>query len=169
MKNSKLLLLAVPLVLAACVAEEPADDTAMADIDAPAGDMMPPPAMDTGMMMAGGEMAGMGSQIAINAVNNSGVSGNVELTPEGNQTRVMVNLVGAPSGEHKGHIHEGTCANLGTVVQPLEDIDASGSSTTTVNIPAATVMNGQHVIAYHVAGGDPGQPIACADIPSKAM
>lgn len=165
MRTSKLLLLAVPLALAACVADEPADDTAMADIEAPAADMPPPP-LDTDMGMAGDTMAGMGSRIAINALNDSGVSGNVELTPEGSGTRVMVSLTGAPAGAHKGHIHEGTCANLGAVVQPLDDIQASGSSTTTVNIPSATVMNGQHVIAYHTAGGDPGQPIACAAIPA---
>ncbi|MEX2584612.1 MAG: hypothetical protein WD766_15190 [Gemmatimonadota bacterium] len=104
-------------------------------------------------------------------VGDSGISGEATVTDRGQQTEIMVRLTGAEAGEHPGHIHSGTCASIGGVVQPLESITAdatgTGTMTTTVELPAMTVMNGEHVIAYHPVGGGP--PATCAQIPTHAM
>lgn len=84
-----------------------------------------------------------------------------------------VRLSGPQSGSHQGHIHRGTCDNLGGVVQPLQPVDApqggQGTSNSTVGIPPATVMNGQHIVVYHTVGGSPGAPVVCANIPQGTM
>ena len=70
-------------------------------------------------------------------------------------------------------MHTGTCDSPGEVVVPLEsvsvDATGAGTSTSTVQVPLATVMNGQHIVAVHEAGGNPGNPIACAAIPQHSM
>lgn len=125
--------------------------------------------MDTGMAGAPG-MAGMENRVQLNPVNNSGISGEAMLNPTGNQVQVMVRLMGTPGNTtHQGHIHSGRCPNPGGVVAPLQPIttgaDGAGEMTTTVDVPAAAAMDGQHVVQYHTAGGSPGQPVACGDIP----
>lgn len=117
-------------------------------------------------------MAPMGGMVAqMNPIEGSGVGGEITITDRANQTEVMVRLTGtAPSGSHPGHIHSGTCENIGGVVQALEPIIAdntgTGTMTTTVNIPPMTLMSGNHVVVYH---GDGGSPITCAAIPAHVM
>jgi hypothetical protein len=116
----------------------------------------------------------MGSTVALQAVGGSGITGEATLTESAQRTQVMVRLMGSqPNATHQGHIHEGTCANVGSVVVPLDpitvDAQSMGTSTTTVDVPIHTVANGQHLIAYHVAGGSPGAPAACGEIPAHMM
>lgn len=106
------------------------------------------------------------------AIGNSGVSGTAQLMEHGaGQTMVTVSLTGTGSGSHPGHIHSGTCDNLGAVVVPLQTVEranGSGTSTSTVEVPIATVMNGQHVVNFHAGAGDnPMAPVACAQIPAQ--
>lgn len=165
MKLTRLLsLAAVPLVMLACA---PADD----DVDVLEDDA----AFEEPMVMEEpGAMMDMDMQtMDFMALGDMGHTGQVQVMPMGMQTQIMVTLSGPEAGAHMGHIHQGTCDNLGSVVVPLETVDvmdgAPGTSTSTVDIPAETVMNGQHVVAYHVAGGEPGQPVVCANIPMHAM
>lgn len=82
---------------------------------------------------------------------------------------------------HPAHIHEGTCAELGSVVFPLtdvaapastdgDDMAASGSpiavetSITTIDVPLADVVNGDHAINVHESADNIGNYIACGDI-----
>ena len=65
-------------------------------------------------------------------LNNSGISGEATLTPQGSQLQVMVRLTGlAQGGEHPGHIHSGTCDAPGPVVTPLQPISAGADGTET--------------------------------------
>ncbi len=116
----------------------------------------------------------MGSTIALQAVGGSGITGETTLTESGQRTQIMVRLMGSqPDATHQGHIHQGTCANLGSIVVPLDpinvDAQSMGTSTTTVDVPIHTVANGQHLIAYHVTGGSPGAPVACGEVPAHTM
>ena len=123
---------------------------------------------DAGMMDPAADAAGMRT-IAFTSVGSPEHRGEVMLHPMGGQTEITVRLSGPQSGTHQGHIHSGTCDNLGPPVQPLEPVEVpqsgQGTSTTTVNIPPATVMNGEHLVAYHDAGG---APVVCAEIPAGA-
>lgn len=144
---------------------------------------------DTTMMTGGADTAnmsemqrqqeGMGErmQAQLQPVNNSGVSGEVNLTPAGNGTTITLTLEGSDAAEgeqarrHLAHVHTGTCANIGSVVAPLDSIVADSgrglTSTTLVDIDAATLADGNHLVAAHEAGGNPGRPIVCADIPRQ--
>ena len=122
--------------------------------------------------MAAGAVGGM-QTVPFTALGSGGHAGSVMIHPSGQQTQVMVQLSGPQSGVHQGHIHTGTCENLGSVVQPLQSVDVPqtgpGSVTSTVSIPPATVMNGQHIVVYHTTGGSPGAPVVCAPIPQQTM
>jgi hypothetical protein len=116
-------------------------------------------------------MAAMSADFA--PVDNSGASGTIRVSESGSGTQIVAMLNGAGEGVHQGHIHAGTCAQPGSPVTPLEpvttDATGSGQATSTVDIPASTVMNGQHIVMYHAAGGSPGAAIACAAIPAHQM
>jgi hypothetical protein len=156
--------IALPLFLyfAACGEEQrPADDPFVDGVGADGGPLTTPPAapMD------------MDQRAQMQALQGSGVGGEVTVREMGNQTQVMVRLTGGTANAtHPGHIHSGTCQNIGAVVQALEPItaDASGAGTmtSTLDLPPATVMNGQHIVVYH---GEGGNPVACAAIPEHRM
>lgn len=155
---------AFALGLAACETEG-ADDAEMETMTGGADTMsaMQPDAMGERM------------EFQFQAVNNSGVGGAVYLTPTGDRTTVVVELQPPPGASpeghtHMAHIHSGTCASIGSVVAPLDNIvnDASRgpTSTTVVDIDIATLTDGNHLVAAHEAGGTPGAPVVCADIPA---
>lgn len=163
-------LAAIPFALAACgggddAAEGAADTTASMDSMTTTTTM---PA-DTGM--AGAQA--MGSAVTMNAVGGSGVTGQAQFMDHGGgSTMVTVNLTAQGNTTHSGHIHTGTCDAPGDVVAPLQDItlaNGTGSSSSTLQIPLATVMNGQHIVAYHQGQGEnAGAPVVCGQIPAQA-
>jgi hypothetical protein len=125
-------------------------------------------------MGAPGTGTGMASTITLQPVAGSGVSGEATLTEMGQQTQVMVRLMGSqPNATHQGHIHSGTCDNIGSVVAPLQPVQVdgqgSGTSTSTVNVSIHDASDGRHVVAYHEAGGSPGAPAVCGEIPAHTM
>jgi hypothetical protein len=170
MKISKLCVLAgIPLVLAACEAEEA--EIAEGPVLEEEADLAPARAPATGATTAAGE-GGTRATINLQPLNDSGVTGEATFTSTGDQTQVVLRVTGAPANStHPAHIHTGSCENQGGVAAPLESVsvDASGTgtSTSTVSIPLATVMDGQHYVQAHQAGG--GQPITCGDIPTQNM
>lgn len=177
MKLSKTwLLLGLPLVLAACGAndtdaeEDDPTDGAAADSASAAAAVPPAPAtMDTAHAAMAPQM------VPMTALAGSGVTGEATLSEAAGQTQIAVRLAGfQPSSSHSGHVHQGTCDAPGAPVAPLQDIaaDASGAgtATSTVAIPTSVAMNGQHIIAYHQASGDNmGPPVVCGAIPGHAM
>lgn len=104
-------------------------------------------------------------------IDDSGVEGTAHIEPDGQQVRITVTLRTAGAGTHRGHVHSGTCASRGRSVFELEPIvtDASGTgeALSTVDLPASALMDGQHIIVYHAAGGSPGPSVVCADIPVR--
>lgn len=145
-----------------------ATDTTMA---APAADASMPPAAPADSAMAG-QTSGA-STVQMTAVGGSGVTGQAQIMGHGaGETMVTVTLQGTGSGTHPGHVHQGTCENLGSVVAPLQDLTmagGTGTSTTTLQVPMATVMNGQHVVNFHAGSGEnPMAPVACGAIPAQA-
>ncbi|HEX8832204.1 MAG TPA: hypothetical protein VF705_13605 [Longimicrobium sp.] len=170
-------LCALPLALGACGGggEEGAAggaDTTAAAVPADGGAMATTPApMPADSAMASPSAAAPPVQMM--ALNNSGVSGQAQVMPHGEgETMVTVTLQGPGSGTHPGHIHSGTCDSLGPVVAPLENVtmaNGTGTSTSTVKVPQATVMNGQHVVNFHAgAGENPMAPVVCGPIPAQS-
>jgi hypothetical protein len=171
-------LTALPFVLAACgggednaSVEGAADTTAATMTDTMTGSTATAAPMGTDTAMAGAQA--VGGAVTLNAVGTSGVTGQAQIMDHGNnQTMVTVNLTAQGSTTHGGHIHTGTCDAPGAPVVPLQDItlaNGTGSSSSTVSVPLATVMNGQHIVAYHErAGENPGAPVVCGAIPAMA-
>jgi hypothetical protein len=166
-------LTALPFALTACgggdeeTAEGTAIDTTTATMSMDSA-ATTPMATDTGM---GGAQA-MGGAVTMNAVGSSGVTGQAQFMDHGGgQTMVTVNLTAQGNTTHSGHIHKGTCDSPGEVVAPLQDItlaNGAGSSSSTVPAPLATVMNGEHIVAYHQGqGANAGAPVVCGQIPAQ--
>lgn len=160
------------LAVAACGggedgAEVVADPSVAAVTPAPSATT--PPTTPAESTMTGHSSAS--TPVQLTALNNSGVTGQAQIMEHGAaETMVTVTLQGQGSGTHPGHIHSGTCDNLGPVVAPLESVamaSGTGTSSSTVKVPMSTVMNGQHVVNYHAGSGEnPMAPIACGAIPA---
>ena len=174
MKPTRLwVLAALPFTLAACgggddEAAEATTDTTTAAMSMDSAATTTPMATDTGMSGA----QAMGSAVTMNAVGSSGVTGQAQFMDHGGgQTMVTVTLNAQGNTTHSGHIHKGTCDSPGEVVAPLQDItlaNDTGSSTSTVPAPLATVMNGEHIVAYHQGqGASAGAPVVCGQIPAQ--
>ena len=95
--------------------------------------------------------------------NDSGESGTATLTPDGEQTTVTIELTGAPSTPQPAHIHSGSCAELGDVVHPLDDV-TDGMSETTVAAPLADLQEGEFAINVHESADAIQNYVACGDI-----
>jgi hypothetical protein len=80
---------------------------------------------------------------------------------------------------HPAHIHSGTCAELGDVVLPLENLTdpaamgevvGSGAtismvtSRTVVDAPLADILAAEHAVNVHLSDDDIGTYIACGNI-----
>lgn len=108
--------------------------------------------------------------VPINELNDSGVSGDASLTDNGDGTTTVDILVDGATGGHPAHIHSGTCAELGDVVYPLTDVDASGASITVIDVPLADLLaSGPYAINIHLSADEVGTYVACGDIPAEAV
>jgi len=71
---------------------------------------------------------------------------------------------------HPAHIHTGSCANLGDVVGPLNDVtlvdgsDRVGVSRTKVDLSIKDILESPHAIMSHASAENIGTYIACADL-----
>lgn len=175
--NQLVLLSIVPLALAGCDREAERTAEMAAEIEQEAADV------DAGQSLAADTLevtsegqTGMQASVAMNELSGSGVSGDATVAAgeASGQSRVVVNLRAArtASGVHQGHIHQGTCDSLGGVVVPLPPITVAGgvgTASSSVAVDPMSVMDGNHVVAYHEAGGNPGRPVVCGEIPGHTM
>jgi hypothetical protein len=104
-------------------------------------------------------------------VTDSGINGRLLLLERGEQTEVTLQLRGAAgSGTHQAHVHRGDCNALGPAIVALEpvvtDDSGSGSSSSMIDIAMDDLVDGEHLVAAHEAGGDPGSPVVCGGIPA---
>lgn len=105
------------------------------------------------------------------SVGGAPVTGEVEVDDDGNEVEADVVIRGSTAGAvHQGHIHAGRCSAVGAVVQALEPVtigeDGEGTAENRIALPPATVLNGDHVVQYHEANGNPGAAVLCVDLPA---
>jgi hypothetical protein len=98
---------------------------------------------------------------------DSGVTGTVVLTADGDQTIVTVQLEGSEAG-YEGHMFDSTCDNhqAATVFYPIEAVDADGQSESTVDAPLSELTNGKFWIHMHRPAGERGVGVACGQVPA---
>lgn len=109
--------------------------------------------------------------VAMEPVGGSMLTGQVEIDDDNGNTGIDVQVEGSTEGAvHQGHIHTGSCEAPGAVVQPLQPVtigdDGEGTSENDLQLAYTTVTDGQHIVVFHQAGGNPGAPALCVAIPS---
>lgn len=171
MKTSRLMALACVLALGACKGGDASKESGEADsLSAPpadtTGSVVPLPPDSAAKTAADHDMM----TVALESVNNSGITG--EAVISGNN--VVLSLSGAKAaGTHAAHVHTGTCASPGAPVAPLQpvtvDASGTGSSTSAISVDMMSLMDGNHIVSAHEAGGNPGAMVACGAIPAHQM
>lgn len=149
--GSTALCLVTFLMLGCAQTEDEYDDAAAepAEMPAPASDAITPDY---------GPAAPVVTQLE--ALNNSGITGDVTATHTASDVTVQISLSGAAEGTtYPAHIHTGTCASGGPVAVELTAVSAGQSSTTVENsrLPADQPA----FVQVHDAGGN---PVACSNL-----
>ncbi|HEV3052524.1 MAG TPA: hypothetical protein VGX50_19590 [Longimicrobium sp.] len=108
----------------------------------------------------------------LSPVNNSGVTGSVNLRDVGGQTEVSLNVTGISEGNQQlqGAIVQGTCEQSGSEVAPVGPIPVGAGNiatlTDTLPVPVGTVLNGQHALIIKGQNAGPATPpLACSPLP----
>ena len=99
--------------------------------------------------------------------NSSNEQGTATLTSEGNKTKVVVAVNGAPAGLAQPlHVHKGTCAKLDP--KPAYGLTtlANGRSETTIDVPLNTLQTGAFAINGHKSAQDANPYVFCGNIPT---
>ncbi|WP_205603687.1 hypothetical protein [Cyclobacterium sp. SYSU L10401] len=125
------------------------------------------------------ELLGNDRTYPLNAVDGSGISGNVVFEEgEGGYTKVTINLSGTPDGgAHPAHIHFNSAAEGGDIAISLEPVNGTtGTSVTLVNqLDDGTHINYQTLSAFegyvnvHLAYGQLETVVAQGDIGGNAL
>ncbi len=107
--------------------------------------------------------------ITLNDMGGSGVTGTATLTDMGTTTDVDVTIDGGLTpGTHMNHIHTGTCAAQGPILENLENLEAAAdgsvpSTSTVIAKPLSDFDDGNHYVAAHATDGT---VVACGDNPA---
>jgi len=89
------------------------------------------------------------------------------LIGKGEQTEVTVSVRGGPVANSQPiHIHNGTCATLGSVRFPLTNL-TSGRSVSTVNATLASLQTGAFAINAHKSAQEVSVCTSCGNIPGS--
>lgn len=102
--------------------------------------------------------------IALTEQNDSGVTGTVSLSDQGNQTRVLLELDNGSDEDHPAHIHIGSCDNL--TPQPLYPLETviDGVSESTIDVSLEDLLAEPHAINVHASEEETDLYIACGEI-----
>ena len=104
---------------------------------------------------------------SLSALNNSGESGTATITPiSDTQSRVSVELTGAPADEQPAHIHLGSCPTPGGVKYPLTNV-VGGKSETVLDVTVGA-LQAQLPLALnvHKSPAEAGVFVSCGNLPS---
>lgn len=108
----------------------------------------------------------------LSPVNNSGVTGSVNLRAVGEQTEISLNVTGISQGNQQlqGSIVQGTCEQSGSELVPVGPIAVGAGNiatlTDTLQVPVATVLDGRHALIVKGQNAGPATPpLACSPLP----
>ena len=114
-------------------------------------------------MPAGAKTYQIGSATGMGP-SRTGQHGTITLAPVGDKTRVVIEIVGEPSGAvEPAHIHKGNCTHPGAVVWPLTDVVA-GHSSTLVNAPMDKVNVMGDSVNIHKSAAMLNVYMACGNV-----
>ena len=103
--------------------------------------------------------------VKLEAQNNSEEVGTATLFPEGDKTRVVIEILNAPSGvAQPAHIHLGRCGNLDKAPKwPLEAV-RNGKSVTLVPASIDTLLKEETAINIHKSAAEAQVYVSCGNI-----
>lgn len=103
--------------------------------------------------------------VTLDAQNNSGETGTATLTPEGDKTRVVIELSNAPKGiAQPAHIHLGTCDKLDKAPKWKLDAVKNGKSVTVVPASLGTILKEKTAINVHKSAAEIQIYVSCGNI-----
>jgi hypothetical protein len=108
--------------------------------------------------------------VRLHAQNSSKESGTAKLTPDGDKTKVEINIKGAPKGvAQPAHIHDGSCAKLDPKPKyPLQAV-TDGKSTSEVPVSIKELTGGNLAINVHKSAEEVKVYVACGEIKGGGM
>jgi len=103
--------------------------------------------------------------VKLDAQNDSGQTGTATLLPEGDKTKVVIELSNVPEGvAQPTHIHLGQCDNLDKAPKwPLEAVK-DGQSTTVIPVSLDTILQDKTAINIHKSAAEVQVYVACGNI-----
>jgi hypothetical protein len=103
--------------------------------------------------------------IDMQEIDGSGQSGTANITSDGDQVIVSIEIEPGPDGEPQPvHIHEGNCRDLGDVAFPLEDV-VDGVSESTADVSLNELLAGDYAINVHLSEDQMDVYVACGTTP----
>ncbi len=103
--------------------------------------------------------------VKLEAQNNSGQTGTATLTPEGDKTRVAIELSNAPKGvAQPAHIHLGTCDNLDKAPKWKLGAVKDGKSVTVVPASLDAIVKDKTAINIHKSAAEAQVYVSCGNI-----
>ena len=103
----------------------------------------------------------------LNTKEQLGVTGIVtfaEKSSGSSESIVTIRLIGATMGTHPAHIHVNSAIESGNIAYPLNSVDSTGTSTTTLSVSYATLVNYDGYVNVHASVLDLVTIIAQGDI-----
>jgi hypothetical protein len=124
----------------------------------------------TALAACGGDDDGGGGDaisVTLNPVGDASQFGTATLTPDGEQTDVVIDIDSPISDSQPAHIHEGTCGdNLNPdVAFGLPNV-VSGRSESTVDVSLDELTAGDYAINLHMSDADLETYTSCGNIES---
>ncbi|MEW6415758.1 MAG: hypothetical protein AB1482_10945 [Pseudomonadota bacterium] len=103
--------------------------------------------------------------VRLEAQNNSGQNGVATLFPQGDKTRVVIEILNAPPGvAQPAHIHAGRCDKLDKAPKwPLEAVKG-GRSVTLVPASIDAILKDKTAINIHKSAAEAQVYVACGNI-----
>lgn len=107
--------------------------------------------------------------VKLKSQNDSNQEGLAALMEENGKVKVVLQVEsGAKDVPQPAHIHTGTCASIGGVKYPLENV-VNGKSETTINVSLADLLNSLPLaINVHKSAQQVGTYVSCGDITAEA-
>jgi hypothetical protein len=102
--------------------------------------------------------------VALQAQNDSGESGTATLTQTDGGVNVVLAITGAPASAQPAHIHDGTCADLKGVADPLTSATDGKSTTMLKGVTIDQLLKGTYAINVHESAANLGKYVACGNI-----
>lgn len=103
--------------------------------------------------------------IQLRELNDSGVTGTVVLSEQGDATRISIQLEGdAVTGGHIAHLHNGTCEEPGEYTYTLNPVSAEGASETVVNLTLDELLSGGYLVNVHPSEANWDTWMVCGEL-----